>query len=257
MIMDHKSMQQKVIIIIPTYNEALNIENTIKNIFDNTAQVNDFLIDVLVFDSASKDNTVEIVKSLMRENKRICLVEEAQKSGLGSAYWQAMRYAMNELQADIVFEYDADGSHNPIYIAPMLECIRAGADVVVGSRYVKGGSIPSEWGWHRKVLSGLGNVLARCLLFRQYHDYTSGFRASKSKFLKIICQQPFLSTGYAYKFQVFCQLHQLSAVIKEHPIKFVDREKGVSKLPKNSIADSLQVLFKLRVQMVKRILKWC
>lgn len=247
--------QQKLVIIIPTYNEAANIENTIHKIRENTQNVNDLVINILVFDSASTDGTAAKVKELMQQDSQLFFVAEPQKSGLGSAYAQAMRYAIEQMQADLVFEYDADGSHNPKYIAPMLARIQNSADVVLGSRYVPGGSIPAQWAWHRKFLSKFGNHLARFFLFTQYHDYTSGFRVSRAKFLKPIYAEGFISNGYAYKFQVFCNQHILGARIEEHPIEFVDREKGVSKLPRNSIIESLKVLFILRWRLIKNFFR--
>ncbi|SRR3989339_670842 len=244
-------MQETLVIIIPTYNEAANIETTIKKIREKTASVKNCCIHILVFDSASTDATVLKVQQLMQGDALLHLVQELKKSGLGSAYAQAMRHAIENMQADLIFEYDADGSHDPEYIVPMLSRIEKSADVVVGSRYVSGGGIPSNWGWHRKLLSGLGNHLARLFLFAKYHDYTSGFRVSRAKYLAPIYAQGFLTAGYAYKFQVFCLQHVLGARIEEHPIQFVDREKGVSKLPRNSILDSLRVLFLLRWNLIK------
>jgi dolichol-phosphate mannosyltransferase len=167
-----------------------------------------------------------------------------------------MRYAMDVLKADIVFEFDADGSHKPEYIRPMLEKIKS-ADVVVGSRYVAGGSIPNNWGWHRKLFSVLGNQVARCFLTRKYKDFTSGFRATRTRVLRNILPDAFLSSQYAYKLHLFWLLHKAGAVIKEHPIVFIDREKGYSKLPRNSILDSLRVVMCLRYVELKNYFKMC
>src|SRR5438132_7057217 len=117
-------MREKVVIIIPTYNEALNIEQTITNLLKESIYIMDFLVEILVFDSASTDHTAEIVKNLAKTNKSIHITGEPCKTGLGSSYIQAMTYAIETLHADIVFEYDADGSHQPHYIKPMLEKIR-------------------------------------------------------------------------------------------------------------------------------------
>jgi dolichol-phosphate mannosyltransferase len=211
---------------------------------------------VLVFDSASTDNTQDIVKSLQSSNDHLHLKTEAQKSGLGSAYMQAMRYALTDMAADIVFEFDADLSHGPEYIGPMLEKIKS-CDVVVGSRYIKGGSIPADWGWHRKLLSALGNYVARAVLTPVYHDFTSGFRATRKKALEQALPKQFLSNHYAYKLELLWLLHQHKASICEYPIAFIDREKGVSKLPANSVFDSLRVVLTLRYFTLKRYLKMC
>jgi dolichol-phosphate mannosyltransferase len=247
---------EKVVIIIPTYNESLVIEETITKIFHMTAGIPSMDIHVLVFDSASTDNTQQIITTLQTTYKNLHLKTEAKKSGLGSAYLQAMRHALNELAADIVMEFDADLSHQPQYIAPILAKLSA-CDVVVGSRYVSGGTIPKEWGWHRKLLSVLGNYVARALLTRKYKDFTSGFRATRKSALEKVLPKKFLSNHYAYKLELLWLLHKSKARICEYPIEFVDRQKGQSKLPTNSILDSLTVVSILRFNELKVYFKMC
>lgn len=247
---------EKVVIIIPTYNEAAVIEETLAAIFETTQSIVHADIHVLVFDSASTDNTQGIITRLQATYTNLHLKTEVKKSGLGSAYLQAMHYALDELSADIVFEFDADLSHKPEYIAPILEKIKT-CDVVVGSRYTKGGSIPANWGWHRKFLSVLGNYVARIVLTTAYKDFTSGFRATRRHALQKALPAKFLSNQYAYKLHLLWLLHKNKASIREYPIEFVDREKGVSKLPANSVIDSLRVVFTLRFVELKRYLKMC
>ena len=247
---------EKVVIIIPTYNEASVIEETLFQVFQATASITTMDVHVLVFDSNSTDNTQQLVASLQTANKQLHLQTEPKKSGLGSAYLQAMRYALTTLSADIVMEFDADLSHQPQYIAPMLEKMTT-HDVVVGSRYVPGGSIPNQWGWNRKLLSVLGNYVARFILTSKYKDFTSGFRATHRRALEKALPEKFLSNQYAYKIQLLWLLHQNKARICEHPIAFIDRQKGISKLPANSILDSLRVLFSLRFSALKNYYKMC
>ena len=247
---------EKVVIIIPTYNEALAIEETLFEVFKATAHLSQMDVHVLVFDSGSTDKTQEIVASIQATNKNLHLKTEQKKSGLGSAYMQAMRYALTEMSADIVMEFDADLSHQPKYIAPMLEKMKT-HDVVVGSRYVRGGCIPKQWGWRRSLMSVLGNYVARFLLTRKYKDFTSGFRATHHLALKRALPEKFLSNNYAYKLQLLWLLHKNKARICEYPIEFIDRQKGQSKLPANSVLDSLRVLFILRFYELKCYLKMC
>jgi dolichol-phosphate mannosyltransferase len=249
--------KQHVVIAIPTYNEADCIEKTLSDLNKEIKNIKDFKISILVFDSNSSDKTVEKIKQAQKLYPNLHLEQEPQKTGLGSAYIQAMQFAMTKLNADIIFEFDADGSHQPKYIRPMLDKIKQGADVVVGSRYVKGGSMPKDWDLHRKLLSGVGNIIARCVLSPKYKDLTSGFRATKTSFLKKIDLPNLLSKDYAYKLQLFWELHQLKAKIVEHPIEFIDREKGDSKLPRNSIKDALRVVFTLRYRKLKNYIKMC
>lgn len=248
--------KEKAIIIIPTYNEGDVICDTLQALLTETKSIHDYEVDILVFDSASTDDGIAQVNTLMKQHPRIHFAQEDEKTGLGSAYHQAMRYAMDTLQADIVIEFDADGSHQPQYIRPMLSAMHD-HDVVIGSRYVKGGSIPRDWGWHRKLLSRLGNQVARMILTRRYKDFTSGFRATRTTLLRRILPQQFISSQYAYKLELFWLLHQAGAAITEIPIDFIDRQKGYSKLPTNTIIDSLYVTFMLRMQDIKRYIKMC
>lgn len=247
---------EKTVIIIPSYNEALVIEETLIAVLDATSNIPNMLVEILVFDSASHDATQDIVSQLQNQYPRLFLQTESKKSGLGSAYLQAMRYALNEMQADIIIEFDADLSHQPQYLAPILQKIQ-NQDVVIGSRYVPGGSIPKDWAWHRKCLSILGNYLARLVLSKKYKDFTSGFRASRRAYLEQVLPDAFISNHYAYKLELLWALHQAKAKIAEYPIHFIDRKKGCSKLPSNSILDALRVLFILRFRSLKKYLNMC
>lgn len=248
--------KEKAIIIIPTYNEEENIAHTIEMVLNQTEHLDDFQVEILVFDSQSTDATTQIVKTITTGTSRVHFAEEPYKTGLGSAYLQAMRIAIDDLNADIVFEFDADGSHKPCYIAPMLELLKNN-DVVVGSRYISGGAMPADWGMNRKILSIGGNWMARLFLTRKYKDLTSGMRATRTSLLKKILPKAFLSNNYAYKLQLYWLLHQAKARIVEFPIVFIDRAKGDSKLPKNSIIDSMRVLTLLRLNPLKQYIVMC
>lgn len=238
-------MKKKVVIIIPTYNEALIIEETVHQLFDIIQTIHEYDIDVLIFDSASQDATQKIILDLQNYYPRLYLQTEKQKSGLGSAYNASMRYAMDHLAADIVIEFDADLSHQPKYLAPMLEYMEH-SDVVIGSRYIPGGSIPNNWGWHRKLLSKLGSTIAQLLLTNKYKDFTSGFRATRTSILQKTLPNRFISPNFAYKLELFWLLHLGGAHIIEFPIEFIDRSHGKSKMKAKDIMDSLRVLLQLR-----------
>jgi len=244
-----------VVIVIPTYNEELIIKKTIHEVF-NILATSDFTPHVLVFDSCSTDSTQAIVRDLKETYNTLNLQTEPKKTGLGSAYLQAMNYALNHLNADVVIEFDADLSHQPCYLPEMIKKLQT-HDVVVGSRYVRGGSIPNNWGWHRKFLSVLGNLVARCVLTSKYKDFTSGFRATRRSKLKEVLPKQFISNHYAYKLELLWRLHQAKAKIVEYPIEFIDRQKGQSKLPANSIIDSLRVLGTLRYRELQSYFNMC
>lgn len=249
---------EKVVVIIPTYNEEAVIGDTIAALADvvnESMSCGKYLIDVLVFDSASNDDTQKVIINLQKKYSWLYLRTEMLKTGLGSAYWQAMNYALQYMGADIVIEFDADLSHQPKYILPMLDELR-NCDVVLGSRYVKYGSIPDDWGWHRKFISIFGNQIARFFLTRKYKDFTSGFRITRKNVLQKVVHDKFISNHYAYKLQLLWLLHQNKAKIYEYPIDFIDRTKGKSKLPANSINDSLRVILLLRLYTIFHFFKF-
>jgi dolichol-phosphate mannosyltransferase len=247
---------EKVIIIIPTYNEADGIAETIRQVFASTDNNSEYDINVLVFDSASTDDTASIVEDLQAKYPKLILRSEARKTGLGSAYRQAMNYALGELNADIVIEFDADLSHQPKYLNAMLSAIKS-CDVVIGSRYIKGGSIPGDWGRYRRRLSILGNYIARFFLTAKYKDFTSGFKATRCDMLQKSLPSSFISNAYAYKIELLWRLHKNKAKIIEYPIDFINREKGYSKLPGNSIVDTLRVLLSLRLSGLQSYIRMC
>ncbi|PIS09413.1 glycosyltransferase family 2 protein [Candidatus Beckwithbacteria bacterium CG10_big_fil_rev_8_21_14_0_10_34_10] len=249
----------KVVIIIPTYNERENIKNTLKALEEVFPQVEEkYEMHILVVDDSSPDGTGEIVKELMKTKNFVHLFVNKEKAGLGAAYIKGMKYAIEKLQADLVFEFDADGSHQPKYIPGMLKEVTKGADVVVGSRYVPGGSMPKDWGFDRKLISFFGNLMCQSVLFTwQYKDMTSGYRVSKTSFLKRIDLDALLSKQFAYKIHLYYAFHKLKAKIVEFPIAFVDRAKGKTKFPKNNIIDSLRVIFTLRFRESKKFIQVC
>jgi len=248
----------KTVVIVPTYNEKSNIKNTLNDLLKVFKKVaKKFSMHILVVDDSSPDGTGEIVKKMAKKHKNIHLLVNPDKQGLGAAYFEGFDYAIKQLKAELVFEFDADGSHQSKYIPQMLKEVEQGADVVVGSRYVPGGAMPADWGWNRKAVSYFGNFIARLVLWTwQYHDITSGFRLTKTKFLKKLNFAEFLCRQYAYKIQLFYELHLLGAKIVEVPIEFIDRTKGKSKFPKNNIIDSLRVVISLRIRESQKFLKF-
>lgn len=239
-------MDTNVIVIIPTYNEQESIEKTLLSLQHIFKQIPSYEMRILVFDSASTDDTQLIVKNLQKKFHNILLLSEKNKSGLGSAYIQAIKYVMSELKPDIIFQFDADGSHQPKYIPEMLELLKSGADVVVGSRYIPGGSIPSNWAFYRKFLSSFGNLFIRSILSKKYTDYTSGYRGIKTEILQRINMDDFLSNNYAFLLNFTWALYKAGANIKELPIEFIDRTSGISKLPIKNIYESIKVVLTLK-----------
>lgn len=221
---------KKATIILPTYNEAGNIEKLIQQIDNMALQEKNWELSVLMVDSHSQDGTVDLVKKQQPKNIKIHLLE-TKKEGLGKAYSQGFQYAFDKINPFVIFEMDADLSHNPEAIPQFLRKIEKGADFVIGSRYIKGGSIPENWGIDRKIFSICGNLVVRFGFMKlQITDWTNGFRAIKSWVAKAALSHIKNYSGYVFQIAFLDEALKKNAVIKETPVNFIDREYGVSKI---------------------------
>ena len=235
----------KVTIIIPTYNERENIGPLLEALRRAVSCANT----VLVVDDNSPDGTQEIVRREMKKWDNIRMIT-GEKRGLGAATVRGMRYAIEKLKAEVVVTMDADFSHNPEDVERLLAEIDRGADYVIGSRYIPGGSIPADWGIHRKFLSFFGNLAARILGVWKVHDLTPNFRAVRTALLEKIRLED-LPQGYAFQIALVCRARDAGAKFAEVPIRFADRIKGKSKMPARTIFETLGFLIKYRMQKLK------
>lgn len=218
------------VIIVPTYNEAGNIKNLIDQLFIVTQHISKWDIHVMVIDSSSPDKTDELVEQMKSKYPKLHLVR-TKKEGLGKAYVHGFTLAMEKLNPYVLFEMDADLSHDPKEIPHFLEKIERGADFVVGSRYITGGSIPSNWGLHRKIFSICGNLVVRLGFMRlKVTDWTNGFRAIKSWVVKASLGHIKNYSDYVFQIAFLDHAYNQNAVIKEIPINFIDRTEGESKI---------------------------
>ena len=239
----------KVVIILPTYNEKGNIERLIE-ILENKVfpKIKNYSMNILVADDNSPDGTANEVRKLMKKWGNI-YINTGEKKGLGAAYVRAMSYAIDELKADVLFEMDADGQHDHNKIPEFLKKIEEGYDIVVGTRYSNGGSIPPNWPLYRKAFSIAANQLIRTIFGRfTIHDWTGGFRAlRKEVFIK---EKNKLKEFRGYTFQVSF-LHRASAdgfKIAEVPFAFTDRTLGDSKIaPAEYIINVLKYVLLARI----------
>lgn len=232
---------KKAVIIIPTYNEKDSIRMLVEQIFKTVSSISNWSVDVIVVDSHSPDGTQELVESLIPSYPHLHLIR-TQKEGLGKAYMEGFKTALDKFHPFVLFEMDADLSHDPLAIPLFLNKIEQGADFVIGSRYIRGGSIPTNWGLDRKIFSIGASLFVRFGFMRlKITDWTSGFRAIKSWVIRD--SLTFVSTYSGYVFQVALLDHAISkgARISEVPINFVDRTAGVSKI--NSIQYILQTIW--------------
>src|SRR5258708_4799323 len=247
----------KIVIIIPTYNERSNIEKMIplleNDIFPKIKNHNLF---ILIVDDKSPDGTADAVNDFMKKWHNIELLS-GEKNGLGAAYVRGMKYAMDKMDADAVMEFDSDFQHNPHDIPRLIEALDNGADYVIGSRYIPGGSIPKGWGINRKFLSVFGSLFIRIVWLNfAIHDMTSGFKLTKTSFLNRIDLDHLLSQNFSYKVQILHDLVKLKAKVKEVPIVFSEREKGKSKINIQDQFESFYVVLRLALYDRKRFIKF-
>ncbi len=221
-----------VVIVVPTYNEKGNIERLIEILEqDIFPKIKNHKMSILVADDSSPDGTGDIVREYMKKYHNID-INVGEKNGLGAAYIRGMTYAIEKMNADVMFEMDADLFHDPAKVPDFLEKIDQGFDFVVGTRYSQGGSIPADWGIHRKIMSVYGNIFIRLLFGRKgIDDWTGGYRAIKKEvFLK---EREKLDKFTGYTFQVGFLYNAVLDGFKvtEVPFNAKDRTKGKSKIP--------------------------
>lgn len=229
---------KKAVLVLPTYNEQGTVESVIRGVFDAAKTNPNWEFHILVVDSTSHDGTAATVKKLQKSNKYLHLLE-TKKEGLGKAYVHGFTYASEKLNPYLILEMDADLSHEPERIPVFLNEIEKGADFVIGSRYIKGGSIPENWGIDRKFLSVFGNYVLRLGFMKpRITDWTSGFRAIKSWIVRDATSHIKNYTGYVFQVAFLDYALKNHARIVEIPINFGERSYGKSKL--NSLQTILQ-----------------
>jgi dolichol-phosphate mannosyltransferase len=244
---------KKAIVIIPTYNEKENIGGAVLALLDVFEKVPGWQLGILVVDDNSPDRTYEVVEDLSKQHKSVDLLLNKNKSGLGGAYLKGMAMAFNEMSADVVFEFDADLSHDPSKIPAFLQAIENGGDLVLGSRYIPGGGIPDNWGLHRKLLSKVGNLFINVVLANfSIRDWTTGYRAIKKEVYHQVL--PYLQSerfsGYTFQIGFLFQAVNAGFKIVEVPFQFVDRTYGSSKLGPEYIKNTLIFILKVRIMQI-------
>lgn len=233
-------MAEKILIIVATYNESENIKPLIAQIFKAVPQTN-----LLVIDDNSPDKTYEIVEVLANKEykDKLFLMKRPGKLGLGTAYIAGFHYALDN-GYDIIIQMDADFSHNPMYLPKMLDEIEDN-DLVIGSRYVKGGGVVN-WGLMRKVISRGGSLYSKIILGLPQHDLTGGFKCWQRKVLESIEIDNLKSTGYSFQVETTYKTFLKKFRIKEIPIIFEDRQFGQSKMSGGIFVEASLMILRLR-----------
>ncbi|MEO6652934.1 MAG: polyprenol monophosphomannose synthase [Ilumatobacteraceae bacterium] len=224
------------VIVLPTYNERDNIEIFLRSVRTIDVPV-DVRVDVLVVDDASPDGTANAARGLAEELGGISVLDRHEKAGLGSAYRAGFEQVLAE-EYDVVISMDADLSHDPAEIPTMLALIDAGADAVIGSRYIRGGGT-TDWPTHRRLLSKWGNTYTRTALRLSANDCTSGYRAYRATALRSIEPTTTQAEGYAFLTELVRRLDRSGHSIVETPIIFRDRERGKSKMSSRIVVESM------------------
>lgn len=245
----------KTVIIVPTFNEHGNIDALISALLDQSRRLQHDL-HILVVDDDSPDGTANVVRGLQTDNDNVHLLT-GPKAGLGVAYMRGMDYALNVLQADLVFEMDADFSHKPEDVPRLISEIEDGADFVIGSRYVPGGSVPKTWNLVRRLNSMGGNLAARYIAgIPQIRDCTAGFRAIRASLLRRIDFSNLRVQGYAFQVALLHAAVEEGGKIREIPVDFVDRKQGESKLRLSDIIEFALNVWWIRLQNSRTFIKF-
>ncbi|MGC9045791.1 polyprenol monophosphomannose synthase [Thermodesulfovibrio sp. 3462-1] len=228
-----------VLVILPTYNEAENVEKLIPRLLEHE-------VDILFIDDASKDNTAEKIKKWIKQSERVNLIQRPAKLGLGTAYVTGFKWALNR-HYDCIFEMDADLSHDPGDIPKFIEKCNEGYDLVIGSRYTRGTISVVGWDFRRLLLSKFANKYAITILGLKFlTDVTSGYRCYQRRVLEVIELDSIKSNGYAFQIEMIYRAYKLGFKITEIPIIFYERNSGSSKMSKKIVREAAIMVWRLR-----------
>lgn len=229
------------LVIIPTYNERENIERMVRKVFSLPVA-----FELLIVDDGSPDGTAQIVQNLQNEfGKKLHLLERKGKLGLGTAYIAGFKYAIQH-KFDYIFEMDCDFSHNPDDLVNLFNaCAKDGADLSIGSRYVKGGKVVN-WPIDRILMSYFASLYVRLVLWINIHDTTAGFKCYKRNVLETINLDAIKFIGYAFQIEMKYKVKKAGFKIKEVPITFTDRTAGESKMSKGIFKEAILGVIQMR-----------
>jgi dolichol-phosphate mannosyltransferase len=229
----------KSLIVLPTYNEIDNLGPLVESIMDTGP------FDILVVDDNSPDGTGDLADRLSAEHSgKVFVMHRKAKEGLGRAYVAGFRWGLAR-GYEVLFEMDADFSHNPAHLPQFIREIERGADLVLGSRNIKGGGA-RNWSLLRHVISKGGSRYSGLILGVPYRDLTSGFKAFRREVLQALDLDKIRSNGYSFQIEVTYRAHQMGFRIVETPIIFVDRQAGQSKMSGNIVSEAMAMVWKMR-----------
>ena len=231
---------QRALVIIPTYDEKENVGRVVPRVLDEGDAFH-----VLVVDDNSPDGTGEIADRLAEDSERVSVIHRPGKEGLGAAYVAGLRWGL-ERDFDVFIEMDADLSHPPEQLPRFLEAIRAGADVVIGSRYVGGRVTVVNWPITRLLISLFGSWYARVITGLPVSDATGGFNAFTRSTIAGLDLDRIQSNGYSFQIELKYRAWKQGRTIQEIPIVFTERDSGESKMSKRIVREAVWRVWKLR-----------
>lgn len=227
-------------VVLPTYNEVANLETMTGRILDVLPNAR-----IVIVDDNSPDGTGELADRLASADARIEVMHRKGKEGLGAAYRSAFMELLPRADCNVVVQMDCDFSHDPSDLRRLLARLEDGEDLVIGSRYVSGGSTPG-WSLRRRLISRAGSVFARGILLLPYHDLTGGFKAWRGALLRRINLDTGYASGYGFQVEMTWLAHRLGARVYEVPITFRDRVAGESKMTGSIIREAVVMVLMLR-----------
>ena len=230
----------KALVIVPTYNERENILKLVGEVLEKDSR-----LEMLIVDDSSPDGTGELADQLAEQDARVHAIHRQGKLGLGSAYREGFRWAL-ERDYDLVFEMDADFSHDPAYIKDFLKALE-NADLVIGSRYVSGINVVN-WPMSRLLLSYGASLYTRIITGMPVKDPTAGFKCFRRKVLESLDLSRIQSDGYSFQIEVSFKVWRKKFRIQEIPIVFVDRHSGTSKMNRRIVLEAVWMVWWLKLQ---------
>jgi len=238
-----------VVVMLPTYNERENLEPMAEAILVALPEAT-----LLVVDDSSPDGTGMLADTIAAREPRVQVLHRPAKEGLGVAYRDAIHWALERQETRAVVQMDADFSHDPRDLPRLLAPLMADADLVLGTRYMRGGGTVG-WPLHRRLISRMGTTFARVVLLLPYRDLTGGFKAWRRELLEAIRLREANASGYGFQIETTWWAHRRHAVIAQVPIVFRERVAGASKMSGGIVGEALGLVLRLRLEAIRDALR--
>ena len=235
-------------VVLPTYNERENLERIAAAILAAVPEAS-----LLVVDDGSPDGTGELADTIAARESRVSVLHRPGKEGLGVAYRAGFRWVLERPETRAIVQMDADFSHDPGDVPRLLAPLMGNADLVLGTRYMRGGGTVG-WPWYRKLISRGGTLFARTVLLLPYRDLTGGFKAWRRELLDAIRLRETSGSGYGFQVETTWWAHRRGATIVQVPITFRERTQGTSKMTGGIVREALLLVVRLRLGVVRDLL---